>query len=99
MSAATDYIKPEDVRSPKRHWRLTRVLHDGGAGGWSAAEGQWDNGDRWDNVLAIRWNGGESTEIGNPQSRGLPTWFIVPKELEDDFRKGILAVSNNKRPE
>lgn len=89
MPAATDYIKPEDVISPKRKWRLIRVLHDGGAGDWSAAEGQWDNGDKFEDRLAIRWNGEAGTKIGNPQSRGLPTWFIVPKDLEDDFRKGI----------
>jgi hypothetical protein len=35
---------------------------------------------RWDNrpVLAMRWNGNDNNPIGNPQSRGLPTWFIVP---------------------
>ena len=89
MSEATDYIRPEDVRSPKRHWRLIRVLHDGGPGQWSVAEGQWDNGDRWDTVLAIRWNGATGAEIGNPQSRGLPTWFILPEELEASVRRAL----------
>ena len=84
-----NYVRPEDVRSPKRFWKLICVLHDGGAGQWSAAEGQWDNGDRWVNVLAIRWNGDTGAEIGNPQSRGLPTWFIVPRVLEASIRRAI----------
>ena len=92
MPEATDYVKPEDVRSPKSSWRLIRVVHDGGAGQWSAAEGQWDNGGVWDNVLAIRWNGHTDAEIGNPQSRGLPTWFIIPKELEAGIREIIQTI-------
>lgn len=24
--------------------------------------------------------------IGNPQSRGVPTWFVIPKELETAIR-------------
>jgi len=28
----------------------------------------------------MRWNGdNDENPIGNPQSRGLPTWFVVPK--------------------
>lgn len=89
MTADTDYIKPEDVISPKSYWRLIRVLHDGGPGQWSVAEGQWDAGGIWVNVLAIRWNGEEGTKIGNPQSRGLPTWFIIPEKFEACIRKEL----------
>ena len=34
-------MDPENVKSPKRRWRLRRVLHSTGHGedGWSAAEG------------------------------------------------------------
>ena len=70
------YTKPEDVVSPKEHWKLKRVLRDRGAGGWSVAEGEWDG----EPALAIRWNG-EGTGKGNPQSHGRPTWFIIPNEL------------------
>jgi len=28
----------------------------------------------------MRWNGNKENPIGNPQSRGLPTWFIVPEQ-------------------
>ena len=31
-------------------------------------------------VLAMRWNGTKDSPIGNPQSRGLPTWFIIPDQ-------------------
>ena len=88
------YIKPQEVRSPKNRWRLIRVLHDGGIGEWSAAEGQWAKGGQWHDVLAIRWNGGSSDRgIGSPQSRGLPIWFIVPDEMEAAMRSVIVSVT------
>ena len=72
---ATKYISPTEVISPKRHWSLITVLQDGGPGGCALALGRWEN----DPVLAMRWNGDNDTNpIGNPQSRGLPTWFIIP---------------------
>jgi hypothetical protein len=66
-------MKPINVRSPREHWMLIEVLYDGGDdGGDALAVGEWDGERR----LAARWNG-SSKEIGNPQSRGLPTWFIL----------------------
>ena len=86
-------MKPEKVDSPKSRWRLRHVLHDGGDGKWSAAEGQWEDDDRsWGEVLAIRWNGNSDVEIGNPQSRGRATWFIVPDELADAVREAIASL-------
>ena len=72
------YVKPQDVHSPKSQWTLVHVLFDGGPGptGSSLAIGRWDN----EPVLAMRWNGSEENPLGNPQSRGLPTWFIVPAQ-------------------
>ena len=87
-------MEPENVNSPKRRWRLHRVLHNTGHGekGWSAAEGQWEYPDGvWREVLAIRWNGNSDAEIGNPQSRGCATWFIVPDELKDAIREAITS--------
>ena len=83
------YVKPQNVTSPRNRWRLRRVLHDGGEGSWSAAEGQWDDEGLWGEVLAVRWNGCSGSEIGNPQSRGLATWFILPDELEHPVRESI----------
>jgi hypothetical protein len=77
------YIKPADVHAPKRHWTLIHVLFDGGEATEnnpstpnSLAIGRWDNRP----VLAMRWNGNEENPLGNPQSRGLPTWFVVPEQ-------------------
>ena len=85
-------MKPQNADSPKRYWRLHGVLHDSGAGGWSAAEGQWEDDGVWNKVLAIRWNGSSHAEIGNPQSRGCATWFIVPDELENAIRAAIASL-------
>lgn len=87
------YTKPGEVASPKSRWRLRQVLHDSGEGGWSAAEGQWDDDGLWREVLAVRWNGTNGAPIGNPQSRGLATWFIVPDELENAFRATIAELA------
>lgn len=76
------YIRPENVHAPKRHWSLIHVLFDGGPGTEknpspnSVAIGRWDN----EPALAMRWNGNKDNPLGNPQSRGLPTWFIVPEQ-------------------
>ena len=95
------YVHPENVISPRRSWRLLQVLYDGGdsvlhdgaEGGWSAAEGQWESSSgKWENRLALRWNGTTGAEIGNPQSRGLATWFLVPEELADPLRTAISAM-------
>lgn len=78
-----NFIRPEDVHSPKQHWSLIAVLDDGIGNGshnnCALAIGRWDK----QPVLAIRWNGNDGNPIGNPQSRGLPTWFIVPEKYRE----------------
>lgn len=69
------YIQPNQVTSPRGSWSLISVLDPGAEGDCSLALGRWDN----DPCLAIRWNGTEDRPIGTPQSRGIPTWFILPK--------------------
>jgi hypothetical protein len=82
MTKDTTYIRPADVHAPKRHWSLVHVLFDGGQDSprnpspSSLAIGRWYNRP----VLAMRWNGNEDNPLGNPQSRGLPTWFVVPEQ-------------------
>lgn len=88
---ANDYVIPVEVVSPKRQWTLVSVLYDGGEGSAAVAMGMWDGNP----VLAMRWNGDEGNPIGNPQSRGLPTWFIVP----DEFRNSILDRLKEIAPE
>jgi len=75
------YILPEKVISPQKHWSLIKVLHDGGLKNYSIALGRWDN----EPVLGMRWNGSEDSPIGNPQSRGLPTWFIIPENYQESI--------------
>ena len=89
-------MKPELVISPKGRWRLGEVIYRDEE--WSVAEGQWDGGPngRWHDVLAIRWNGKEG-ELGNPQSRGLPTWFILPDTLQAAIRNEIAKLNETAR--
>lgn len=78
-----NYVRPSDVHAPKRHWSLVQVLFDGGE---MTDDNKWDASSlaigRWDNtpVLAMRWNGSKDSPLGNPQSRGLATWFIIPAQ-------------------
>ena len=72
------YPQPEDVTSPKRNWSLIKVIYKGSPDDYSIAVGRWDNVP----CLGIRWNACEERPVGNPQSRGLPTWFILPQPLE-----------------
>jgi hypothetical protein len=75
------YVKPELVVSPKALVSELSVLYDGGENNWSLAKMKWDGC----SVLALRWNGGSKDPrfpgIGNPQSRGVPTWFVLPDEI------------------
>jgi len=73
------YIDPKDAKSPRENWTLIDVLHNGGPGEHAIAIGEWD-GTR---CLAMRWNGNDEKPAGNPQSRGNPTWFIIPKEYNE----------------
>ncbi len=91
------YIKPDQVNSPKDSWKLDSVLYDGGEGSWSAAEGKWKDGETWNKVLAIRWNGETGKELGQPQSSGYPTWFIVPDKLVGVIRAVIDLLRENKK--
>ena len=82
---ASKHIPPEEVHSPKQRWSLIEVLVDKGPGKYAIALGKWDN----QPVIAMRWNGTEESPIGNPQSRGLPTWFIVPSNYQESILEQI----------
>jgi len=88
---ANDYVTPSEVTSPKRQWSLRDVLYDRGARAAAVAMGAWEGKP----VLAMRWNGDDENPIGNPQSRGLATWFVVP----DEFRGAILARLQELEPQ
>ena len=87
---STHGIDPHYVDSPRKNWRTVRILHweKGDSpeyGGYSVAIGTWDNldGSGPRPVVGVRWNGSETHKIGNPQSRGLPTWFAMPDKLAE----------------
>ncbi len=71
------HIEPEKVISPKANWRLVDVVLDRGAGDCAYAIGMWENR----RCVGFRWNGTKASPLGNPQSRGLPTWTILDRKL------------------
>ena len=77
------YIHPKMVLSPTAILSDLEVVFDGGENQWSVAKFKW-NGQA---VVGIRWNGGSADPrfpgMGNPQSRGVPTWFILPEPVAD----------------
>lgn len=80
------YIRPQDVSSPVERWRLRHVLLDDGPSRAAIAFGVWDDHP----TLVMRWNGSDEAggTLGNPQSRGNATWFVLPRLLA----VGILQV-------
>ncbi len=81
--AKRGYVPPMDVTAPRRRWTLVEVLVDFGEREAVLALGRWEGSP----VLAVRWNGDSERPIGNPQSRGMATWFILPEH----FYRGILG--------
>ena len=78
------YIKPDDVLSPKQNWTLIAVLDEGRARECALAIGRWT--DKWVRgkiFLAMRWNGHDENPLGNPQSRGLPTWMMIDEKYNE----------------
>lgn len=76
------YIDPKSVVSPKHIVDEVEVVFDAGPveQSWAVATLSWDHKD----AVGIRWNGEPGGKgIGTPQARGVPTWFIVPEELQD----------------
>lgn len=73
------YVPPNEVHSPRASWNLVEVLLDRGEGDCAYAMGEWD-GDR---RIGFRWNGTTERPIGNPQSRGLPTYTMLDPELHE----------------
>lgn len=71
-------MRPQDVRSPQDTLSDLKVVYD--AGDWSVAEFTWKHDDGARRRVGIRWNGNEN-ELGNPQSSGHATWFLLPENL------------------
>lgn len=81
------YIKPSEVISPKAHWSLIDVLLDRGEGECAYALGIW-NGER---RIGFRWNGTNENALGNPQSRGLPTWTMLDERIHQQIIEKLPA--------
>jgi hypothetical protein len=86
------YVHPQTVTSPKNLVSEVRVIYDSGPGeySWAVATLRWDRRP----AVGIRWNGGTGRGVGSPQSRGLPTWFVVPDELADLVREAAERLAN-----
>jgi hypothetical protein len=82
------YVAPESVLSPKGMVEDVEVIFDKGPehGSWSIVKLKWNKND----AVGIRYNGdAEQSNLGLPQSRGIPTWFIVP----DDIASAVLEAA------
>jgi hypothetical protein len=88
-----DYIKPDKVISPKAHWQLIDVLEPASKENIAVAIGRWDG----EICLGLRWNGHADNIIGNPQSRGLPTWFILTEPYTKMILGGIEKPGNKEK--
>lgn len=90
------HIPPEQVISPRsRVGEVLEVIHDPGAGHMAVARIRWDG----DPVIAIRWNGNDEQPLGNPVSRGRPTWVVVEgyaaEEVERAAREAAEQTPNS----
>ncbi len=82
---------PDTVTTPKTCVSDVKVIYNGGDkhGDYSIARLKWNGKD----VIGIRWNISEKEAqdpdkkvgkkicLGEPNSRGYPTWFILPKDF------------------
>jgi hypothetical protein len=88
------YINPNLVTSPKGRVANLTVIYDGGEGDYSVATMLWDGKP----ATGVRWNGGDGAMfqgLGNPQSRGIPTWFILPDPIAELISKNPAALRSN----
>ncbi len=71
-------VEPQKVLSPKAHVSDLHVIFSNPE--WALAQFNWDGKP----ALGVRWNGSpeEAGDVGQPQSRGVPTWFVLPEELQ-----------------
>jgi len=88
------HIAPEEVVSPKDNWRLIDVVLNNGKGESAYAIGMWDK----HRCVAFRWNGTDDKPIGNPQSRGLPTWVVLDTALNRAVLKLVQKHNPDKAP-
>lgn len=88
------YVKPEEVVSPKANWTLVDVVLDRGEGECAYAIGLWDRKRR----IGFRWNGEADRPLGNPQTRGIPTWTILDPKLYRSVERLVELENHEKLP-
>ena len=83
------YRDPSAVSNPKKFIKKVELLYDGEESGFSLAVIDWEGTDH----IGIRWNvaikeqsdlekqSGKITCDGSPSLNGIPSWFILPREL------------------
>jgi hypothetical protein len=83
------YHDPQTVLNPRQFIRKVDVLYDGGVDGFSLAVIDWEGTPH----VAMRWNvafkehgdaekqAGVVMCAGSPSLKGIPSWFILPREL------------------
>lgn len=89
------YKRPRFINSPREHVEVVKVLFDGGDDpNYSIAIIKWDGvetvGIRW-NISSSEWGdpkkqSGNFECIGNPSSRGMSTWFVLPDFFTRDLK-------------
>lgn len=101
------YYYPSQVTSPRDCVSNVVTVFDGGIGAnpFSIALVTW-NGDvrtgmRW-NVTLREWDdtnkgSGSIMSVGEPNSRGYPTWFILPNELLGQMLSGKGEIAESVR--
>ena len=111
------YKNPKFINSPKGVVEVVEVIYDGKDDpAYSLAIIKWENtyklGIRW-NIAYSEWDdyrkqNGQDECIGNPQSRGIPTWFVLPDDMMfgekfsgamqrlDEVRKGKEAMEQGE---
>lgn len=98
---------PLSVLSPKKNVKNVTLLYNGGPlpGGYSIAKLQWNGKD----VIGVRWYisenevhytdkiSGKKVCLGEPNSRGYSTWFILPDNLISKLLTGGALVKDLKK--
>ena len=82
------YLDPNLVTSPKEKVKNVQVVIDEGEDNYSVCLLEWEE----KRSVGVRWNGGSDGSIGNPQSRGIPTWFILPKPVAKAYLEDLLKM-------
>lgn len=83
------YHDPAIVTNPKKIIKNVQVLYDGKADGFSLAvlecEGLPHIGIRWNVAIKeqsdVDKQEGKVIASGSPSAKGIPSWFILPREL------------------